>query len=483
VNRVVVRGVVGSILVLLGGIVVATLPPSSLLHHQLLLRLRADEATRIAALGVVLVGLGLLSHSWLALCRHAATHRGSLSLVRRAAVWWSAPLLLAPPLFSRDGWSYAAQGAMAGLGISPYHFGPAALGGDLMQAVDPMWRHTLTPYGPLPVWWGGLITHITQTPFGLVIGYRILALLGLALLAWAMPRLADWTGADPGLATALVVTSPLVLTCGVAGMHNDMLVAGLAAAALVVAREHWRLAAVIVGMAAAVKVPGGLVGVAVALVSLPVAATAGERLRRLIAVGGISLLTLVGLGWASGLGSGWIEALNVPGGLTTVLSIPTMIGRGLDGIAGMLHLGLPGRVFTVVLRDVGSAGILACAAWAAFRLPSGRPGAAVRAAAFVALTSALLGPSVHLWYLLWALPFIGALPLRRRVMTAFIALSLIFGLTAPMDTSWHGVYVAVIGGSALIGMLLAAILLTRDGRRSVLRIAAPRYEGDYELSA
>jgi hypothetical protein len=52
-----------------------------------------------------------------------------------------------------------------------------------------------------------------------------------------------------------------------------------------------------------------------------------------------------------------------------------------------------------------------------------------------------------------------------------------------MDTSWHGVYVAVVGGSALIGLLLAAILLTRDGRRSMVRISAPRYEGDYELFA
>ena len=482
-NRVLIRGVVGSILVLLGGVVVATLPPSSLLHHPFLLRLRADQAARITALAVVLLGLGLLSHSWLTLCRHAASHRDTLPLVRRAAIWWSAPLMLAPPLFSRDGWSYAAQGAMTGLGISPYQFGPAALGGDLLQAVDPIWRHTLTPYGPLPLWWGGLIAHVTLTPFGLVVGYRLLAMAGLVMLAWAVPRLAGWTGADPGLATALVVTSPLILTCGVAGMHNDMLVAGLAASALVIARERWRAAAVVVGLAAAVKVPGGLVAVAVALVSLPVSASTTERLRRVVEVGAISLLTLVGLGWASGLGSGWIDALSVPGGLTTVLSIPTMIGRGLDGLAALLHLGLPTRAFTVVLRDLGSAGILTCAAYAALRLPSGRPGSAVRTAAFVALASALLGPSVHLWYLLWALPFLGALPLRRRAMSAFVALSLIFGLTAPMDTSWHGVYVAVIGGSVLIGLLLAVILLTRDGRRSMVRIAAPRYETEYELSA
>lgn len=480
-NTLLARGVVGSVMVLLGGIVVATVPPSSLLHHEFLVRLRADQAARIAALAVVLAGLGLLAHAWVALCRHAASHRGSLPLVRRAALLWSAPLLLAPPLFSRDGWSYAAQGAMTGLGISPYHFGPAALGGDLLQAVDPIWRHALTPYGPLPLWWGGLVSHVTQSPVGLIAGYRLLALVGLGLLAWSVPRLARWTGADPGLATALVVASPLVLTNGIAGMHNDILVAGLAAAAQVIAREHWRVAAVIVGLAAAVKVPGGLVGVPVALVSLPASATVGQRFRRLISVGAISVLTLAGLGWASGLGSGWIDALSVPGGLTTVLSVPTMVGRALDLLAAGLDLGLPARAFTVVLRDVGAVGILGCAAYAGLRLPSGRPAAAVRAAAFVALTSALLGPSVHLWYLLWALPFVGALPLRRRTMAAFVALSLIGGLTAPLDTSWHGVYVAMIGGGALVAILLAAILFTRHGRHSVLRIAAPTYEREYEL--
>lgn len=481
-NRVILRGVIGSVLVLLGGLIIATLPASSLLHYPLLARIRTDQATRIAALGVVLLGLGLLSHSWLALCRHAATHRGTVTLVRWAAVWWSIPLAFAPPLFSRDGWSYAAQGAMTGAGISPYQWGPAALGGNILQAVDPIWRHTLTPYGPLPLWWGGMVAHLTQTPAGMVMGYRVLALIGLALLAWSVPRLAQWTGADAGLATALVVTSPLMLTNGVAGMHNDILVAGLMASALVVGRDHWRMAAVVVGLAASVKVPGGLVGVAVALASLPMSATPVERLRRLGGIGGIALATLIGLGWISGLGSGWIHALGVPGGLTTVLSLPTMAGHALDGLTALLHLGVPAGTFTTVLRAVGSVGIVACAAVAGFRWPTGRPRSAVYAAAFIALTSALLGPSVHLWYLLWALPFIGAMPLRRRAMWAFVSLSLIGGLTAPMDTSWHGVYVAIIGGTGLIALLVAAILLTRSGRRSLLRIAAPRYDADYELA-
>src|SRR5690606_11767098 len=108
------------------------------------------------------------------------------------------------------------------------------------------------------------------------------------------------------LSAGIVVASPLMLTNGVGGLHNDLLMVGLMAAALVVAAERsWQWAAVIGGLAAAVKVPGGLICIAVVLVSLPVTATLVDRLRRLVLVGGISLGTLAGLGLVWGLSIGW----------------------------------------------------------------------------------------------------------------------------------------------------------------------------------
>ncbi len=267
------RGLLGSVLVLLGGLALADL--------------RGAEAGRMLGLAVVLTGLGLLAAAWLRLCREVGTARGAereeaVGLVRFATVLWSAPLVLAPPLFSRDGWSYAAQGAMTHLGISPYEHGPSVLSGPVVQAVDPRWMDTITPYGPVPLVVGDQLAGLTGNPWMLVIGHRVLALVGLALLAWAVPRLATWTGVDPALASALVVASPLMLANGVGGLHNDLLMAGLMAAALVVAVEHgWAWGAVLGGTAAAVKAPGGLVCVAVALVGLPAAATFTDRVRRL----------------------------------------------------------------------------------------------------------------------------------------------------------------------------------------------------------
>ena len=41
---------------------------------------------------------------------------------------WAVPMIVAPPLFCRDVFSYAAQGEMTAYHISPYLYGPYTLG-------------------------------------------------------------------------------------------------------------------------------------------------------------------------------------------------------------------------------------------------------------------------------------------------------------------------------------------------------------------
>ena len=470
-RAVIARGVVGSVLVLLGGFVVATLPySSSLLTHRFLADLRLSDLGRVVALTVILVGLGLVCHAWLTLCRGVADGLIDLRHVRLAGGLWAAPLVLAPPLFSSDGWSYAAQGVLAEHGFSPYEYGPYVLTGPIEQAVDPLWRYTPTPYGPLPLWWGEGIAHLTSSPLALVIGHRLLALVGVALLAWAMPRLAGWTGANPAIATGLVVASPLVLTSGVAGLHNDVLMAGLMASALALTERSWVAGAVVAGLAAAVKVPGGVVGIGVALASLPLAATMSERLRRLAGVALVAVVTLIGLGSISGLGSGWIHALGVPGGITTWMSPTTMIGDGFDRLSGALGLLVPDHAFRTFFRDLGWAAMVIIAVHGALRTPAGDRRRAVRTVALAAAAMAILAPSVHLWYLLWPLPFVGALRLGRVATTAFIVANALAGLFAPMDTSWGGETAAIVVGSVLISTTLLVLVASRRGRHQVGRI-------------
>nr|WP_246289880.1 polyprenol phosphomannose-dependent alpha 1,6 mannosyltransferase MptB [Nocardioides marinus] len=483
------RGLLGSALVLLGGLVVSTLPRSApILQVEALAALRGAEAGRMLGLAVVLTGLGLLAAAWLRLCREVGAGRETgdrdeaVGLVRFATLVWSAPLVLAPPLFSRDGWSYAAQGAMTHLGISPYEHGPSVLRGPVVQAVDPRWMDTITPYGPVPLAVGDQLAALTGNPWMLVIGHRVLALVGLALLAWAVPRLATWTGVDPALASALVIASPLMLANGVGGLHNDLLMAGLMAAALVVAVEHgWAWGAVLGGTAAAVKAPGGLVCVAVALVGLPAAATLTDRVRRLAGVAGVSLGWLVGLGLLTGVGVGWVAGLTVPGTVNTPLSVTTLAGGSLDWVAGLLGLDLAPATLLGVVRTLGSGAALGLVGWAALRRPTGDRASAVGTAALLMGGLVVLSPVVHLWYLLWVVPFVATLRLSRLAVTALVAVSVIAGLVAPMDSSLHGAYYAIVLGSMIVAILAPVLLWTRGARARVERIATAHLPGLADL--
>jgi hypothetical protein len=59
----------------------------------------------------------------------------------------------------------------------------------------------------------------------------------------------------------------------------------------------------------------------------------------------------------------------------------------------------------------------------------------VRSVGLALLALVLLGPVVHHWYLLWALPFLAAVPLAARAEGALVAVVGLTGLVAPLDSS------------------------------------------------
>lgn len=478
------RGVVGSVLVLLGGLVVATLPPSAAVADVGMLQwLRGSAAGRMAGLVVVLVGLGMLASAWLRLCRlasRAEEHEQAdlLARVRIATLAWSLPLLLAPPLFSRDGWSYAAQGTMTHRGISPYDFGPWSLvgprsvPGPIVEGVDPRWMATPAPYGPVPLIGGDLAAGLTSDPWLLVVAHRVIALVGLVLLAWSVPRLARWCGANPALASALVLASPLMIANGVAGLHNDLLMVGLMAAAVVVAREHgWAAGAVLTGLAAGVKLPGGLACVAIVLLTLPAAASLCTRVGHSARVGAVAVAALVvpGVGW--GLGVGWVGALGVPGTVNTPLSLPTLVGGWLDLVARLLGLATPHETFLDLVRLLAQAAALGVVGWVLATHRTGDGRAAVRSLGLVMVAVIALSPVVHLWYFLWVVPFVAVQRVGRGGMVALVATSLVSGLVAPMDSSLHGAYLAIVIGSLVVAAAAVLLLVTRRARERLAGIS------------
>jgi len=479
---VILRGFLGSVLVLVGGLGISTLPDSTaLMQYDVLPDLRDSELGRMSALAIVMLGLGLLAAQWLILCRHVAQAEGedrddAVALVRHATLVWAAPLMLAPPLFSRDGWSYAAQGMLEHVGLSPYEHGPSVLSGPIVEAVDPRWMNTITPYGPLPLWLGSLGADATGNPWLLVIGHRVVAVVGLVLLAWAVPRLARWSGVNPALASSVVLAAPLMLANGVGGLHNDLLMVGLMATALVVAVEHgWFAGALLGGAAAAVKAPGGLVCLGVVLVTLPAAATLRQRLRRTASVASASLGLLLGLGVVTGVGAGWVLALGVPGTVVTPLSVTSLVGGALDAVVGLVVPGLPDATFLDLVRHLGTVAALGLAVWVVLRWPSGDRHRATRAVALTVGVLVVLSPVVHPWYLLWVTPFLATIALPRTGLVGLLAGSLVMGLAAPLDSSLHGAYLAIVLGSLLLAVLVPVLMLTRKARDRIERIVAAEW--------
>jgi hypothetical protein len=380
---------------------------------------------------------------------------------------WCAPLMLAVPLFSRDVYSYFAQGKLVAAGFDPYaSAGVSSVPGWAQDGVDPMWAEAPPPYGPFFLMIErGIATLVGPSPFAAALLFRVVAVAGVALMAYYLPRLAFLHGIDPSKALWLGVLNPLVLMHFVAGIHNDALMVGLVIMGLTLAAEQRAPAGlVMIGLATAVK--------PIALLAVPFVGLlwAGRRARwpRRIAAwagsGAISLGTVLVLGLMIGVGIGWTSALSTPGSVRTWLSPPTAVGMTLGGIASLL--GHPDLLDTAV-AVCRAVAMLAAVVFITFLCvrPEGR--SPVRSAALAFAAVVVLGPVVQVWYLLWALPLVAATGLRRpwhlRAIILGTAAFVVYGLAESSATA--DALIELQDGVAVV-VALAAI--------AVVVLASPR---------
>ncbi|MGN6872225.1 MAG: polyprenol phosphomannose-dependent alpha 1,6 mannosyltransferase MptB [Solirubrobacteraceae bacterium] len=340
-------------------------------------------------------GIVALSVGWLGLGRLALSPRALIIV----AALWCLPLLLTAPLFSQDAYSYLAQGALVHIGLDPYRDVPAALAqhgqAHVLSAVDPFWRHTTAPYGPLFLW---IVSGFAGSSLVLgVLLIRAVEMIGFVLLAVFVPRLARALGADPGRATWLVLLSPLVLLQLVAAAHNDLLMVGLLVAGVTLAVERRPLPAIaLCALAATIKLP------AAAAIPFILAAEADRRtwIRGvLIAAGVVLAVSLI-----SGVGLDWISSsiFSTPQKVRLAITPSTALGwtvaqiipvgaRGLESALGVVAFGIA-LLFGFVLL------------WRT------RPSNMVRYLGFALVAVAVCGPATWPWYLTWGLVLLASCP-------------------------------------------------------------------------
>ncbi len=390
-------------------------------------------ADRNLFIGLVAVygGMVLMMQAWIALIRLARRHRGvPVRIFGAVFAAWTAPLCVVAPLFSRDAYSYAAQGEMMSRGISPYLFGPAVLGVNAFSGlVDKLWANATSPYGPLFLWLAGVnATVVHHNELLAVVGFRVLAVVGVILIAVFVPRLARSYGRDPSVAFTLAVLNPVILFHLVAGAHNDALMIGFLVAGLALAREGRPVLGVLLCTAGAmIKVPAVIGVVYIGWGWLGDEAPWRSRVKPTVLSGLLALVVMTGVSQMVGLGWGWVSALSNPGTVRSWIDPPTAIGLWLARFVSYAGLGYHQGLFLDGVRDLG----LATAAVIGVRLLWRAKGAdMMRAMGLTMLAVVFLGPSVQPWYLAWSVVILSTIAEHRlRVLVIVLScVSCFFGL-------------------------------------------------------
>lgn len=310
-------------------------------------------------------------------------------------------VLLAPPLFSTDifsYWFYARMGAI--YGFNPYTAGPHALAMDpLIGLVGAKWANTPSVYGPLFTAISYLFAHFSVAANALA--YRAIAVvssLGTVALVWSAARL---RAMNQVRAVALVGLNPLTVVFGVGGGHNDllMLVALMAGVYLLLSHRE-RPAGALMVIATAVKLSAVLPMIFAVISGDP---HRGGRIRRGFVVGALAATAAI-VALSFGLfGTG---PLHLPGTLENVQSQGDW--HSVPGLLRALDFPTASAVISVILGGA----FVAIVVWLALRVWEGKldwvTATAWMTAAILVTTSSFLP-----WYVAWLMPFTALVADRR----------------------------------------------------------------------
>ena len=373
------------------------------------------------------VSVGLLVVAWLGVGRRALA--GGLTTAQAWIILavWGLPLLLGPPLFSRDLYSYVGQGLLAHHGLNPYAVAPSALGHiPLLSAIATVWRDTTSPYGPLFVVSTKVVASVAGGSLVVqVVAFRALELIGVVLVMVSLPRLARHLGTDPGVALWLGALSPLALFSFVASGHNDSLMVGLLVAGVTLAVTGRLLPGLLLcALAATIKLPAAA---AVAFLAVDGLGPVGgpKRWKVLGEAGAVLAGVFVAVTLVCGYGWAWVgpTALRIPTELR-VLSTPSVsLGSAAYSLLHPLGLPVTRSAVVTVAQDVVAVAAVAAVVWLLFTV--GRH-EVVRSLGLALVLIVVGSPTVWPWYLMWGLVLLAATTAQRsRVLAAVAALAML----------------------------------------------------------
>jgi alpha-1,6-mannosyltransferase len=469
-------GFMGSVLITIGGLGAgSTKPHDPLLEALHLSWMRFGHGLVLSSI-LLWTGVGLMLIAWLWLGRRVLAGPGPNSAteftMRATTAFWLAPLLLSVPVFSRDTYSYLAQGALLRDGFDPYAVGPVANPNVLLDNVSPIWTITTAPYGPVFILVAKLVTMVVGNH--VIVGTMLLRLCmlpGLALLIWAAPRLAHHLGTDGATALWICVLNPLVLIHLMGGVHNEMLMVGLMTAGIALTFQGRNVAGItVLTLAIAVKATAGIALPFLVWVWMrhlrdrwgyrPVRAFATATAFCLV----IFVVVFAVTSTVAGVGLGWLTALGGSVKIINWLSMPTAAANLIHALASPFFP----VDFYALLRVTRLIGILIIAVslpllWWRFRRDDR---AVLTGIAWSMLIVVLFVPAALPWYYSWPLAVAAPLAQSRRAIAAIAGLSTWVMVIFKPDGS-HGMYSWLQFSLATACALAAWYTLYRAPERTV----------------
>jgi alpha-1,6-mannosyltransferase len=419
-------------------------------------------------LAAVYGGLLLLMRVWWGMTRLYARRPGiPIRQMKWVFVLWSLPMMVVAPIFSRDVYSYAAQGEMVSRHMNPYLYGPFQLGNNAFSApVDPLWGNTPAPYGPLFLQIDGFFARITfHNELATIVLLRLLSLAGVILIAVCIPRLAKLYHRDGAELFTLTVLNPVVILYLIGSAHNDALMLGLLIAGFTLAKEKRPVLGIILcALATAIKAPAAIGILYIGWGWLGTTAPKRDRIRPVITAGLLGLIIMAFFSYESGLGWGWVQNLATPGVVRSWMAPTTAIAFVGTSLAHLVHVGVGLGGFLSVTRFLGLLIAGVAGVWLLWN--SDRIGH-LKAMGLTLLLFVVLGPVDQPWYLSWALVLLAPVAVGR-LRSWMIGLAMV---TAFLE----------IPGAAQLGNLLMhgdplSIVLTLLWLLVVLTIPLARWE-------
>ncbi|WP_417220891.1 polyprenol phosphomannose-dependent alpha 1,6 mannosyltransferase MptB [Arthrobacter sp.] len=467
------QGFIASVMIMIGSWGVGWLAQtqdSIFARTTILVPLRVETTGVIICTVLLALGSMVMCRAWLRFGQRGGAHTpASLATVRNTVLLWSAPLLLSFPIFSRDVYSYLGQGRLMHAGLSPYSNWISQLPGWFAQGSDSLWAESASPYGPLFLLASQGVYFITGgVPEAAVLLFRLLAVAGVLLCLYAVPRLAARLGSDPTWAVWISLANPLFLLTMVGGAHNDALMMGGLLLGFVWVGGGRRLGGILmVTGAIAIKPIVVLALPFIGLAMLPATATLGRKIRAWAYTAVVSGAALTLVGWISGLWFGWIKAMATAGSAAFPYAPVGLLGLGVGWLAEQTGGDLENTA------DLVYAGFkvvaLGFAVWLAFRRPAATP---VLYCAYALLATILLAPIIQSWYVLWLIPLFAASRVYTGVWIRFwYVLSMVLVLVGVVDQLSVAQWISLLWVRILaagIGLLYLGYLVFSDPRTSAL---------------